>query len=465
MLRPLKDPFSFLFFTLAPQKPSEKMKNTSNSQKNSFTLFLFLLSIVLSILAMLQRKPEALTKPQFWAEDGAIFFRQSFQLGSRSFFVPYAGYLHLIPRIVAYLTLHGLSYRYTPLGYNLANLLLFLGLVCFIWRRTDFDPYIKFFMTLALSLVPVGSEMVFCLTNVQWYTGLFIPLFFLAGGGNNRKYARFDGIILFLVGLSGPFSLIFLPAVCAIVWFRSRKLGQWNNLRPFFVINLFTAFIQLLVLAFSGSRVVSTWSVVEKIAHSFRMIYLQVITPLGISSLYVHPVHYGLLAVLLLALLRWTYLCWRRLKTRMDPTPLFLMLAAFCAIAANVYSLDTNTEPYLNPFNFGMRYFFGPCVLFFWSVFAYLSQPGETAETTGETGEIRASSFPMFNYLTKVSIRNLGFVLLYAYYTVVMVLYIPVWPMADKNWPEQAKKIENLGKGHLEIPINPDFHWTIILDK
>jgi len=439
------------------------MMNTSYSQNKSVTPFLFLLSIVLSILALLQRKPEALSNPQFWAEDGKIFFQQCFQSGARSFFVPYAGNLHLISRIVALVTLHGLSYRYMPLGYNLANLVLFLGLVCFIWWRTDFDPYTKFFMTMALSLVPVGSEMVFCLTNVQWYTGLFIPLFFLAG--HSRKYSTFDGIILFLVGLSGPFSLIFLPAVCAIVWFRSRKFGQWNNLQTFFYIYLVTAFTQLCVLVFSGSRPISAWSMVQKIAHSSRMFYMQLATPLGISSLYTETTHNGLFALLLIGLLRWIYLCWRRLKTRMDPVPMFLMLAAFCDIASNVYSLDPGNEPYLNPFSFSMRYFFGPCVLFFWSVFAYLSLPVETAETTGETGEIRAPASLMSKYFANTSVRNLGFVLLYAYYTVVMVLSIPVWPMADKNWPEQAKKIESFEKGHLEIPINPDFHWTIMLDK
>jgi hypothetical protein len=438
------------------------MKNTSYSPNKSLAPFLFLVSIVLSILALLQRKPEALTKPQFWAEDGVIFFQQCFQTGARSIFTPYAGYLHAIPRVIALLTINDVSYQYMPLGYNLASLILFLGLVCFIWWRTGFDPFTKFFMTLALSLVPVGSEMVLCLTNVQWYTNLLIPLFFLVG--YNRKYAVFDGIILFLVGLSGPFSLVFLPAVCAIVWFRSRKFGEWKRERWFFFIYLLTAFIQLFVLATSATRPVSAWSTVQKIAHSFRMIYMQVVTPIGRSNLYIHPTHYGLFAVLLLALAGWIYLCWRRLKTRMDPFPFFLMLAAICDVAANIYGLEPAGEPYLNPMSNGMRYFFGPCVLFFWSVFAYLSLPGETTETTGEAGEIRPPSPPIASYLANTSIRNLGFLLLYVYYTFVLVLSIPVWGMADKNWPEQAKKIESFEKGHLEIPINPE-PWKISLDK
>jgi hypothetical protein len=424
------------------------MKNTSSSQDKSFKPFLFLLSIVLSILILIWRKPEAFTKPQFWAEDGVIFFQQHFQTGAGSFFTPYAGYLHAIPRIITLLTFRDVSYQNMPLAYNLSSLILFLGLVCFIWRRTGFDPYTKFFMTLALSLVPVGSEMVLCLTNVQWYSNLFIPLFFLVG--YNRKYAVFDGIALFLVGLSGPFSLVFLPAVCAIVWFRARKFGQWKNERGFFFTYVLTAIIQLYVLSTSATRPISAWNTIQKIAHSGRMIYMQMTTPLGISSLYTHPVHRGILVILLLVLAGWVYLCWRRLKARVDPFPFFLMLAMICDVAANIYGLDPAGEPYMNPMSNGMRYFFGPCVLLFWSVFAYFSQPEETTETTGESKATR--------------IRNLGFLLLYAYYTIVLVLSIPVWGLADKNWPEQAKKIENFEKGHLEIPINPD-PWKISLDR
>ena len=438
------------------------MKNTSYSQNKSLTSFLFLVSVVLSILALLQRKPEAFTKPQFWAEDGVIFFQQYFQIGARSVIIPYAGYLNAIPRIVTLLTFHDVSYHYMPLVYNLASLIVFLGLVCFIWWRTEFDPYTKFFMTMALSLVPVGSEMAFCLTNVQWYANLFIPLFFLAG--YNRKYASFDGIILFLVGLTGPFSLVFFPAVGAIVWYRARKFGRWKSERWFFFLYLLTAFIQLFVLTSSATRPISDWSIVQKIAHSARMIYLQLATPLGIRKLYIHPTHYGLFAVLLLALVGWIYLCWRRFRTRMDPFPFFLMLAAVCDVAANIYGLEPAGEPYLNPMSNGMRYFLGPCILFFWSVFAYLSQPGETTETNGETGKMPAPFSRMAGYLANTSIRNLGFLLLFAYYTIVLVHSIPVWTMADKNWPEQAKKIESFKKGHLEIPINPD-PWKISLDQ
>jgi hypothetical protein len=422
------------------------MKNPSENK--SLTSFLFLLSVILSILALLYRKPEAFTKPQFWAEDGVIFFQQYFQTGVSSIFNPYAGYLHLIPRLVALLTFHSISFEHMPAAYNVASLLIFLGLVCFIWWRTRFDPYTKFFVIMALSLVPVGSEMVLNITNVQWYVSLFIPLLFLAG--HNKKYRFFDGIVLFLVALTGPFSVIFLPAVCAIVWYRSRKLGEWKNERWLFFVYLIATFIQLLVLAFSTTREVSGWSIGEKIAHSPRMLYLHLTNLLGVARFYVEGIHKGLFGILLLAMLGWFFFCWRKLTREKNLFPFFLMLAAICNVAANVYALGPNMYPHLNPIHNGMRYFFGPCVLFLWSVFAYSTTPCETRKE----GEI-PTSFHTLKIMAKANIRNIAFLLLFAYYTGVLVLTIPVFGLADFNWPEQAKKIESFQKGHLEIPINP----------
>lgn len=452
---------TFLFFYFAHQKPKEKMKNTSYNPDKSLTSFLFVLSTVLSILILLYRKPEALTKPQFFAEDGVIFFQQCFQSGARSIFISSAGYLHLIPRFVALLTSYGISYECMPAAYNIASLIIFLGVVCFIWWRTAFDPYTKFFMTLAMTLVPVGNETVLCITNVQWYVNLFIPLFFLAG--YNKKYAILDGFALFMVGLSGPFSAVFLPAIGALLWFRSRKSGQWKNERWFFFILLLTALIQLLVLRFSTTRPNLGWNTAQKIAHSPRMLYLQATNPLGIERFYTEETHYGLFALLLFVLLGWIFLCWRRLRTKADPLPLFLLLAALCDVAANVYSLDPITAPHLHPIFNSMRYFLGPCILFFWSVLAYSSTPGETRETAGKAGEIPEPSQTPEN-VTTASKRNVFFLLVCAYYTVVLVRTIPGFALADKNWPEQAKKIESFQKGHLEIPINPE-GWKISLDK
>src|SRR5215472_2407952 len=78
----------------------------------------------LVFLLLVFRRPDALTNPQFWAEDGVQFFFSQITRGTwASLFRPYAGYLHLIPRLVA-AGASPLPARVAPLLYNFSALLI-----------------------------------------------------------------------------------------------------------------------------------------------------------------------------------------------------------------------------------------------------------------------------------------------------------------------------------------------------
>jgi hypothetical protein len=64
------------------------------------------LAALLVCLGMLvARRPDAVLLPQFWAEDGPTFFEPAFAgHGRAALLVPYARYLHLFPRLVAWAT-------------------------------------------------------------------------------------------------------------------------------------------------------------------------------------------------------------------------------------------------------------------------------------------------------------------------------------------------------------------------
>ena len=51
------------------------------------------------------RRPDALTLPQLYAEDGVIFFREALLSGFAAMPSAYAGYHHLLPRLIALLAL------------------------------------------------------------------------------------------------------------------------------------------------------------------------------------------------------------------------------------------------------------------------------------------------------------------------------------------------------------------------
>src|SRR6266849_1786619 len=85
-----------------------------------------LLAIALLLLAA--RKPEALFNPQFWAEDGSLFFHDALLHGFRPLFEPYNGYHNLVPRLLA-LVLAPVPVVHAPAAYAWAALFVGWG-VC-----------------------------------------------------------------------------------------------------------------------------------------------------------------------------------------------------------------------------------------------------------------------------------------------------------------------------------------------
>jgi len=55
-----------------------------------------------TVALLFARAPDALRAPQFWAEDAVIFWVQQYEHGLLgSLLRPLAGYLHVMPRLIA----------------------------------------------------------------------------------------------------------------------------------------------------------------------------------------------------------------------------------------------------------------------------------------------------------------------------------------------------------------------------
>jgi hypothetical protein len=70
-----------------------------NTTKHLELILVFLVSSVLIIARM----PNRVFEGYLWAEDGPIFLKAAFENGASSIFTPYAGYLSLTTRLIAYL--------------------------------------------------------------------------------------------------------------------------------------------------------------------------------------------------------------------------------------------------------------------------------------------------------------------------------------------------------------------------
>src|SRR4051812_11268649 len=62
------------------------------------------ITLAVCAVALAARRPTEMKLPQFWAEDGLIFFTDAHNAGLKVIFSEYAGYLHLVPRCIAALS-------------------------------------------------------------------------------------------------------------------------------------------------------------------------------------------------------------------------------------------------------------------------------------------------------------------------------------------------------------------------
>lgn len=187
-------------------------RNLLNSNKGVDILFVFCITILLIYL----RKGNVYLHPQFWAEDSWVFLKDAYYLKWDSLWLPYNGYQHLFPRIWAIISeLCRLPLSWIPGWYNLGWWLWWGILVREIFQYSGADRL----KSIALSLTPVvfavASESVVNLTNTHWLMAMWL-LVLLLRWTSVFKVGVFHVAGIILVGLSGPHTVILLPALVYI---------------------------------------------------------------------------------------------------------------------------------------------------------------------------------------------------------------------------------------------------------
>jgi hypothetical protein len=174
--------------------------------------------VVLLAGALFLRKPDALLNPQFWAEDGSVFFLENDLYGIGAWLHPYAGYLHLVPRMGAW-ALSFADPRWLPALYSAAAFLIWVAVIARCWAPRLELPA-KAWLPVAFLFAAYTLEILFVLTNVIWITAfLLLQQVFM------RPPARWWGWMLELaligiVALTGPFALMLWPLFVWSFWRR-----------------------------------------------------------------------------------------------------------------------------------------------------------------------------------------------------------------------------------------------------
>ena len=166
--------------------------------------------VIACALLLALRKPWALHTPQLWAEDGSIFLTQDEQMGLSAWLEPYNGYLHLLPRLIAWTASHVADPAWWPAIYN--GLAFVIGVALFARlasRRVELPA--KPWLMLTFVLVVGTGEVLINVTNLQWVTAFFLLLQLFTVPARTTLQRIGDIAILLIVGLNGPFAVMFLP--------------------------------------------------------------------------------------------------------------------------------------------------------------------------------------------------------------------------------------------------------------
>jgi hypothetical protein len=203
------------------EQPHLAGSDPNRGSARTWTLRLLALWFVI-FLALFLRRPDALTNSQFWAEDALIFFTQQVTLGfSKALFHPYAGYLHVIPRLIAFLA-SSLPAKWIPFVYSFLTLLLsslccaaFAGPWCRNLLRSD-GLRATCCLIVAAGL-QFGKELIGVVANMQWFLAIGAATLVLRNKeGKEPAWLSITLAVLgVLIGLTAPLTFVFVPFLLA----------------------------------------------------------------------------------------------------------------------------------------------------------------------------------------------------------------------------------------------------------
>ncbi len=209
--------------------------------------------IIGAILILVSLKgSDRLVHAGIWAEDGKVFLKQAFELGWASLLIPYDGYFHTVPRLIA-LAVSWLPVAYIPTAIVLACYAVFGWAVSLVlgssYRWLFPRRAFAFVCALLLLLSPGQIVMLGNAANLHWYLLLILAIYGLKDIG--KPYSTAELLVAFLCIASEGAALILLPLyLTRIVLKRDRPTG---DSRGEYVILLFIVLFAVIHFSLSES--------------------------------------------------------------------------------------------------------------------------------------------------------------------------------------------------------------------
>ena len=184
------------------------------------------ISVIVMLLAataiLIFRNAKIFTYPEPWAEDFNVFILGEYNTGfPASAFIPYAGYIHLIPRILTWIAMK-FDLDNTMRALNLMVLLFKIWLVWLAYKSEEIKKaFIKYSLLAYLIFLPFADEIYNNVTNLQWWLIPLMALLFVRQE-HSTVWLAVDTSALVLLGLTGVNSVLF-AVPCAYFFLRNRN--------------------------------------------------------------------------------------------------------------------------------------------------------------------------------------------------------------------------------------------------
>ncbi len=419
----------------------------SNQQSAKFLPFCFTLFVILAF-----RNPDTLLNAQFWAEDGGVFFADAYNKGFFSLIQPYEGYVLIFQRFLALVTVQTQFFNYIPLIWNLISLAV-ISVIIFVFSSEIYAKVIpeqKLRLILALVIATGGlyGELLVNLTNLQWFISLIglhfvIYIYSYSNKALNRSLAFYFFLaVLFLVPLSAPQAVIFIPALAFL--FIKKRISSTNKLYVLaFVFGAVCQFIVYIISHKSGVDPNISYHTLEGLVriHYYHSIVLNFIPNTALNYLLnsgwktlVHMI--GLISLL-------TYLFVSRRSK-------ILLFALFLIALSNFVIVSVGRNDMVEYISILLKMDNSHATRYFVIYYVLLILLGFHA--------LSVTKFKNMFVIAVISIQIITAILLSNY----QLIY------TDLDWAKDSSQIRNLKEGQtLTIPINPvnSDNWRIELKK
>jgi hypothetical protein len=417
---------------------------TQDDRSVALRVAFWFLAAVLAALALYSRRPDALRYPQFFAEDGHVWYQQAYNWGwLHALLHPDGAYFQTLPRLVASVSLLFPLAR-APLIFNLCGLAVEAAPALFLLSRrlqSLGSLTVRCVLAFLYLAIPNMAETHATIEYGQWHLAVLAFLVLIAEPPQSRAGVVFDIAVLALCAVTGPFCIfLLLPAVVLCV----AKRQSWNYLR--FLVLSAGAVVQGLSLLLNLHQDRSHAPLGASLTGFCRIVAGQIVLPIfqGRNRLehWGHTSHQVSIVAVVVTVLAITAAAYALLR---GPLPLrcFLLFAGTVFAAALVFpmgSLSGSQWQALSAPESGARYWLIPEAAAI-AVLVWMIGPDRQIWLRATAGVLAITML------------------------LAIVKHWQYWPMPNLHFPTYAMKFEQLSPGAtMTIPLNPP-GWSMTLIK